>query len=147
MRVKKMWRADTIDGAENWRETGRKFVKAFAGPDEAENVKDLIRQAARNSGRPFTRLWNIYYGKGKPSDAEIESLKRDLERRQIERAWADIRMDEKLAAMTAEHERLKRDVRDLGRAIASVRRSIGDAVRDPADEAGSVAYGRRAEDR
>ena len=144
--AKKMWRADTIN--DDWRTEARNIVLGFAGVGEAgEDRGSVFRRAAKNSQRTFSRMRSLFYGKGNPPPEEMEALKRDLEQWRVKRAWKDMESDQRLAAMTAEFERLKRDVQDLGRAIASVHRSLSDETVAVHDEAGSGAWRRRSTDR
>lgn len=84
-----------------------------------ESRKQALLRAARFSGLTYSRITAFFYGKGNPPSEAREKL---IAAACVRHAWADIQMDQKLAAMTAEYERLKADVERLDREINAARR-------------------------
>lgn len=90
-----------------------------------ESRKAALMRAAQNSGLTYPRIKAFFYGAGNPPAEAREKL---IEAARVKRAWADIQMDQRLAAMTAEYERLKSDVERLDREISAARRAVADGV-------------------
>lgn len=90
-----------------------------------ESRKAALMRAAKNSGLTYARIKAFFYGAGNPPAEAREKL---IAAARVKRAWADIQMDQRLAVMTAEYERLKADVERLDREIAAARRAGANGV-------------------
>lgn len=94
-----------------------------------ETRRAALLRAARNSGLTYARIVALFYDKGNPPlEVREKLIAAAREKHRIKRAWADIQTDQRLAAMTAEYERLKADVERLDREIAAARRAGADGA-------------------
>jgi septal ring factor EnvC (AmiA/AmiB activator) len=89
--------------------------------EPGESRQSALLKAARNSGLSYARVLAFFYNKGNPPPEAWEKL--EAAAGAMRRAANDTLMDHRLAAMTAEYQRLKADVDRLDREIAATRRA------------------------
>lgn len=110
--------------------TDRDLVLLCASPGTpGESRKAALLRAAKNTGLSYQRIVAFFYSKGNPPLEAREILRREAERRRLTQAWGDIGLDKRLAEMSAQYERLKRDVEELDRQISSARGALDNGLR------------------
>lgn len=110
----------------------RQMVLDCGFPAEpGESRKAMLQRAAKNAGFSYARVVAFFYGKGNPPDEAKEKLAKEAAR--IKRAWMDLHMDQRLAELAGEREKLAAKREEIDRQIAAADRAL--------------AYGRRQTDR